>query len=530
MTERTSLDPRASGRTAAGRRWWALGAISLALLAVGLDATVLSLALPTLASALKASESELQWFVTGYTLALTAAMLPAGLLGDRFGRRAVLLGALVVFGAASVACALAGSPFALIVARVILGIAGAGMIVMALSVITTMFDETERPRAIGIWGAANYLALPIGPILGGWMLAHVWWGWVFLLNVPVVLVGIVAVIALVPESRAAVRPRIDWPGIALSSTGLTLVMYGVIEAGRLGWGDAAALAPGVAGVAVLAVLAAFIAWELRLQRVGGQPLVDLGLFRIRSFTWGVVLAGLGIFGLFGLLFTMPQYWQAILSVDAQGAGFRLLPVILGMAAGAIPSDRVAARIGAGATVALGLCFLAIGLAAGSTTTLATGDLFGAGWTLVAGFGAGLSLSTAASIALVEVDAEHSGVGAALIQAVVKLGPAFGATLLGSILAATYLRLVPVDGLASDVAALVRTSVFGGLAVAQSAGSIELREAVRTAFVAGVADALRLAAVVAVVGIAPALAFLPGRSRKPAGKGAQSEHAPTVVPG
>ena len=201
----------------ANRRWWALAGISLALLAVGLDATVLSLALPTLAGALHASESELQWFVTAYTLALTAAMLPAGLIGDRFGRRAVLLGALVVFGVASLACAWAPSAIAFIVARAVLGLAGAGMIVMALSVITVLFTEEERPRAIGVWGAANFLSLPIGPILGGWMLSNMWWGWVFLLNIPVVIVGIVAVVALVPESRAATRPHIDWPGIVTSA-------------------------------------------------------------------------------------------------------------------------------------------------------------------------------------------------------------------------------------------------------------------------------------------------------------------------
>ena len=201
-----------TGAARVSRRWLALGGISVALLAVGLDATVLSLALPTLAGAFHASESELQWFVTSYTLALTAAMLPMGLLGDRYGRRAVLLGGLVVFGVASAACAFAPSSLALIAARAILGAAGAAMIVMALSVITVLFDEDERPRAIGVWGAANFLALPLGPIVGGWMLANAWWGWVFLVNVPVVIAGFVLVVLVVPESRAETRPAIDWPG------------------------------------------------------------------------------------------------------------------------------------------------------------------------------------------------------------------------------------------------------------------------------------------------------------------------------
>src|SRR5215471_10111042 len=195
------------------RRWWALGALSLAVLAVGLDATVLSVALPTLANALHASESDLQWFTSGYLLALAAAMLPAGLLGDRYGRKKVMLTALFLFGIGSAACAFAPSTGAFIAARVVLGLAGAGIVVMALSALTVLFTEAERPRAVGIWAAANFVALPIGPILGGWLLTHFWWGWVFLMNVPVAVLALVAVSALVPESRATERPKLDVVGI-----------------------------------------------------------------------------------------------------------------------------------------------------------------------------------------------------------------------------------------------------------------------------------------------------------------------------
>lgn len=522
----TAVDTGAGARRTVSRRWLALGGISVALLAVGLDATVLSLALPTLAEALHASESELQWFVTSYTLALTAAMLPVGLLGDRYGRRAVLLGGLVVFGVASAACAFSPTPLALIIARAVLGVAGAAMIVMALSVITVLFDETERPRAIGIWGAANFLALPIGPILGGWMLANAWWGWVFLVNIPVVIAGLAVVALVVPESRSATRPGIDVPGIVASSGGLTLLMYGIVEAGRLGWGDAGALVPLAAAIAVLA---AFVAWEARLTRQARQPLVDLGLFRIRSFSWGVVLAGLGIFGLFGLLFTMPQYWQAVVGTDAQGSGLRLLPLIVGMALGAIPADRVAARTGPAITVAAGLGVLATALIVGSANITA-GDGITAAWMVAAGLGAGLGLSTAASTAMIELDAERSGVGAALVQAVVKLGPAFGATFLGSVLVSTYQRVVPIEGLPADAAAAVRSSVFGGLGVAHATGSAALADGVRGAFEAGMTDALRLAALVAVIGIVPALAYLPRRIHDRTTEGAQSAHAPTVPAG
>src|SRR5579885_3790426 len=255
------------------RRWWALGALTLAILAVGLDGTILSVALPTLAGALHASESDLQWFSSGYLLVLAAAMLPAGLLGDRYGRKKVMLIALALFGAGSAACAYAPSAGIFIAARLVLGLAGAGIVVMALSALTVLFTEEERPRAVGIWAAANFLSLPIGPILGGWLLTNYWWGWVFLMNVPVALLGLVIALALVPESRAPVRPRLDPIGIITSIAGLVSVTYGLIEAGQNGWGDATALVPMVAGVIVLA---GFFFWEGWLsRRPGGQPLVDL---------------------------------------------------------------------------------------------------------------------------------------------------------------------------------------------------------------------------------------------------------------
>src|SRR5437868_1447272 len=212
------------------RRWWALGALTLAVLAVGLDGTVLSVALPTLAAALHASESDLQWFSSGYLLVLAAAMLPAGLLGDRYGRKKVMLVALALFGIGSAACAYAPSAGAFIAARVLLGLAGSGVIVMALSALTVLFTKEERPRAVGIWAAANFLALPLGPILGGWLLTNYWWGWVFLLNVPVALVGLAAAFALVPESRSPLRPKLDTVGIVASTAGLVV---GAVPADRV---------------------------------------------------------------------------------------------------------------------------------------------------------------------------------------------------------------------------------------------------------------------------------------------------------
>jgi EmrB/QacA subfamily drug resistance transporter len=482
----------------------------LAVFAVTLDVTVLTVALPTLAGGLRASESQLQWFVTAYTLALVAGMLPAGLLGDRYGRKLLMSAGLVLFVIGSLGCAYAPSPEVFIAARVALGLAGATVIVMVLSIITVLFAEAERPRAIGIWGAANFIGLPLGPIVGGWMLSHVWWGWIFLVNVPVALLGLVAVLALVPESRSAKRPGIDLVGVVLSSAGLVALMYGVVEAGNDGWGSASAIEPVVAGLAVLAV---FVLWERRLTaQPDGEPLIDLSLFRSRSFTWGVLLTSLGVFGLFGVLFGLPQYFQAILGVDPQGSGLRLLPAVGGLIVGAVTADRVTSRIGAKLTVAIGFAVVVVGSVVGATMTTGSSDAFIAGWTFVVGLGGGLGFATAASTALVELSADRSGVGAALLQAVVKLGPAFGASFLGSVLNSTYQAQVAVSGLPASAAAAVKASVFGGLAVAQQTGSAALLASVKAAFVAGMDDAVRITAGVALVAIIPALLFLPARAR------------------
>jgi EmrB/QacA subfamily drug resistance transporter len=491
------------------RRWLAMAAMALALVVIGLDQTVLNLALPTLSTALSASESQLQWFVTAYTLALAATMLPAGLLGDRFGRKTVLAGGVVLFGVTSVACAFAPNADAFIGARAVLGIAGATVIVMSLSVVTVLFDEAERPRAMGIWAAGNFLALPLGPIVGGYLLSHVWWGWVFLMNVPVVLLGLGAVVLFVPQSRSEHRPGIDVIGLVLSSAGLALLMYGLVQAGDLGWSSGDALVP---SLVALVALVAVVLWEGWLTaRPNGQPLVDLNLFRSRSFSVGVVLAGAGIFGMFGVLFTLPQYLQAIMGVDAQGAGFRFLPTIAGLLVGAVPADRVAARVGPKVTVAIGFAILTAGMIAGSTLNTTSGDGFIAAFTFVVGAGAGLGLATAASAAIVELSAERSGVGAALIQAIVKLGPAFGATVLGSVLNSTYRSHVSVVGLPADAAAAVQRSVFGGLAVARQVGSPALLESVRSAFVVGIDDASRVAAVITTMAMVGAVLFLPRRA-------------------
>ena len=372
-----------------------------------------------------------------------------------------------------------------------------------------MFTDQERTRAVGVWAAANFLALPLGPILGGWLLSNYWWGWVFLMNVPVVVIGLVAVTVLVPESRAASRPGLDPAGIVTSCGGLAILIYGFIAAGQYGWSSPTAISGMVSGVALLA---AFAAWEVHLtRRPGGQPLVDLSLFRSARFTWGTILQAFGIFAMFGLLFAAPQFFQAILGVDAMGSGVRLLPLMVGLALGAGLADRVASRATAKLTVALGFAILAAGLVLGTTMTAGVGDAFIATWTGISGVGFGLALATAASAALVDIPKESAGIGSAVMQAVQKAGAPLSAAVLGSVIASGYHSQLPLAGLPAATAGAVRSSVFEGIAVARRLGSPALLDSVRSAFVHGIELMLWVSAGVAVAGIALALAFLPWRA-------------------
>jgi DHA2 family multidrug resistance protein-like MFS transporter len=509
------------------RKWWALGALTLAVLAVGLDGTVLSVAIPTLARALNAGESDLQWFSSGYLLVLAAAMLPMGLFGDRFGRKKVLLTSLFLFGVGSAACAYAPTAEAFIAARFVLGLAGAGIIVMALSGLTVLFTPEERPRAVGVWAAANFIAFPIGPILGGWLLTHYWWGWVFLMNVPVALIGLLAVLALVPESRAPVRPGIDLVGIVLSVAGLAGLTYGFIRAGQNGWTEAGTVTAIVAG---LLVLVGFFLWEYWLgRRPGGEPLVDLTLLRSGSFTWGVLLMAVLVMAMTGVLFTLPQFYQGVLGTDAMGSGLRLLPLVGGLIVGALPADRLARRVGAKITVALGFAIFALGMFIGSTTSATSSDGFIATWVALTGLGLGITFATSASAALVEIPQERSGVAAALMQALQKTGGPLGAAIMGSVLSSVYLSRLQLTGLPGAVASVVRQSLFGGLAVADKLHSPALLRMVQGAFVNGMDVSLVVGGIISIAGLVLTLVFLPSKTTPKASKTDAVQSAASVNP-
>ena len=527
------------------RKWWALVAIAASVLVVGLDLTVLNLALPTIATDLHASSSDLQWISDAYSLVLAAAMLPAGLLGDRLGRKKVLLAALVLFGASSVACAYAGGTGELIAARALLGIGAAAIFPLSLSVIPVLFSPGERQKAIALMASATFISFPIGPIVGGYLLDHFWWGSVFLINVPVVVLAVIAVAVLLPESRSADRPGIDIAGVILSSAGLAGLTFGFIKAGQDGWNDAVALATIAAGAVVLVVLVAWERWLTGRDRTGSggslrggaiRPLIELRLFRSAGFTWGTILATLVSFAMFGIFFAMPQYFQEVRGADAMGSGLRLLPMIGGMVIGMIGSTRLASpRRAADGTasaplanakglVTVGFAIMAVTLGFGAMTTVSSGTGFAAAWFAVFGLGLGLAMPQTMNAALSALSAERSGAGSALISAMRQVGATIGVAVLGTVLGSVYRSHLVVTGLPDAVASAAKSSVVAGVAIAHKTGSASLLDSVRHAFVTGMDTMLWVCAGIALVSAILAVIFLPRRA-----EGTELADAAAAVP-
>ncbi|TSE02051.1 MFS transporter [Skermania sp. ID1734] len=455
------------------RRWFALGALALAMLTIGLDVTVLTVALPTLAADLGANNSQLQWFSSAYTLVLAAAMLPAGALGDRYGRKKLLLGALALFGAASLACSYAGDSGQLILARAVLGLAAATMIPLSMAVLPVLFgDPDERSRALTIWVTSTAIGLPLGPILGGWLLDNFWWGSVFLINVPLVVVGAVAVAVLVPESRTVDPHRPDYCGAVASSIGLLGLTYGFIEAGQRGWGSGISWLAIVSGTAMLA---AFAVWERRAK----YPLIDVNLFRARGFRWGTAFTTLVNFGMFGLFFTVPQYFQAVLGVDALGSGLRLLPLIGGLIIGIRIVDVLLRSAGPRPALVVGFALLAAALALGATTSVGPPYWFVAGWIALVGAGMGMVMPAVMGVAIDELSVQRAGSGSALIQALRQAGGTIGVAILGTVLATRYRS--QLGGLNSEP---ISDGVNAGVAVAKAAHDPAMLEHVQASFMSG----------------------------------------------
>jgi MFS transporter, DHA2 family, multidrug resistance protein len=314
------------------------------------------------------------------------------------------------------------------------------------------------------------------------------------------VLALVAVTALLPESRSSIRQRIDVGGVVLSAGGLALLTYGVISVGDRGWSDGAALAEIAGGALTLAV---FVLWERRIR----APLVDLRLFRSNEFTWGTTLSSLVSFAMFGLLFAVPLYFQVVRGTDAQGSGIRLLPLIAGLLIGGAAADRLAARVGARVVAAVGFALLAAGLAFGATTSVATGDAQTAAWIALSGLGLGLVLPTTIDTALGAVSKESSGVSSGVLQAFRMVGGLLGAAILGAIINATY-RGQLEQAVSPAAARSARDSAVAGVDAATAAHSQGLLDAVRESFVSGMNLTLWVSAALMVAGAVLALVFRP----------------------
>lgn len=497
------------------RRWWALAAISFAMLTVGLDVTILTVALPTLATDLSASTSDLQWFANSYTLVLAAGVLPAGMLGDRFGQKKLLLGALVVFGAASAWCAYAKTPEALIIARSFLGVGAAFMIPLSMSLVNVLFPAEERGKAITIWTTAMSLGIPLGPVLGGWLLDHYWWGSAFLINVPMVVAGGLALLWLLPTTPGKPTGSMDGIGVLLSATGLVAVTYGLVEAGERSWTSTQALIPMIAGAVTLA---AFAVWQSRTS----SPLVDLRLFRSNAFLWGAIAATIASFALMAIIFVMPQYFFTMSELDALGVGVRLLPVIGGLLVGAQIAEHTRKHLGPKVIGTIGFSLLGLGAVLGAFTTADAGYGYVAIWVSVIGVGLGFALPPAMDLAMGDLETERSGVGSGVLQAMRQVGGTLGIAVLGTVLNSGYRDDLQLTGVPAEAVKAAEDSSAAGVEIARALGDPALLQSVREAFSTGMTEMLWVLAGLMTIGAVLSAFFLP--KRPPAAKQAQSLHA------
>jgi DHA2 family multidrug resistance protein-like MFS transporter len=507
-------------------RWWAMGATALTLFVIGLDMTVLNVALPDIAVDLHASTAQLQWFADAYLLVLAAVLLPAGMLGDRYGRKKLTLGALAVFGAGSLWCAYAGSAGSLIAARALLGLGAAVLLPLAMSAVVVLFEPSERPRAVLVLSLSTMIGLPLGPIIGGALLQTFWWGSVFVINVPAIVLAFVAVAKLFPADAPSVsHQRIDVLGAVAAGAGLLGLTYGVIEAPSRGWGDPVVLGAVLGG---LVVLAGFFVWERRLRDV--QPVFDYAVWADRRFRYGAICAAIASLALFGVMFTLPQYYRAVLGADALGTGVRTLPLVAGMILSMRGTTMLALRFSLRSLATSGFLLATAGFVWGATTSAQDTYLRSAGWTAVVGLGFGMALFSAQNSALLSLPRPRAATGSALVQTLRQVGSVLGIATLGALLNHVYRTSVDTHGLSAPAAAAVRESAQAGVAVAQQSGSGALGHSVATAFVSGMDASLWFSGAAALLGALVAVAFMPAREPGEAvgADVAESERAPHPV--
>ncbi|WP_412541336.1 MFS transporter [Longispora sp. K20-0274] len=416
------------------RRWLILIVLCLSTLVLVIDNMVLTVSIPPIAADLRATAQDIQWIIDSYILVFAGLLLTAGSLSDRFGRRRIMVVGLVLFGAASLAAAYAQNPEQLIAGRVLMGIGGALIMPSTLSILITVFDEKSRPKAIAVWSAVAMFGLVGGPVLGGVLISHFWWGAVFLMNVPVAAIAIVAALVLMPESQGPWR-RADPLGMLLSMVGMTALVWTIIESAKEGLFHQPTMIS--LAVAVLS-LAAFGVWETRTA----SPMVPLSMFRNRVFTGASFSLVLLTFANGGLMLVLTQYLQFVLGYSPSETGLSFAPLAVATLAFNAVGATLGQKLGNRVMTAIGLAVIAAGI--GGLSALPSDASF---WMLAAamvviGIGGGLAMPAATGALMGAVPAEHAGVGSALNDTVQQTGAALGVAILGAVLSSTYSGAMP----------------------------------------------------------------------------------------
>ena len=496
------------------QRWWILGVLCLALLIIIVDNSILNVAIPTLVRDLHASDSQLQWIVDAYTLVFAGLLLTAGSLGDRFGRRGALQLGLTVFGIGSLASALVDTPNQLIFTRGFMGIGGAFIMPATLSIITNTFPPEERGRAIGMWAAIAGVATALGPITGGFLLEHFYWGSIFLVNLPIVAVTLTASIMIIPTSKDPSKPALDFVGAFLSIVGLVALVYGFIQAPVSGWSSPEILLS--FGIAIV-VLGAFAIWENTCK----SPMLDTSFFKNPRFTAASVGIMLLFFALFGSIFLLTQYLQFVMGYSPLIAGCALLPMAVTMLIVAPTSARIVERIGTKLVVGTGLSLTGLGLILFATVPAQNISYWGdIAWRMVImAAGMGLTMAPATESIMGSLPRAKAGVGSAMNDTTRQVGGAFGVAIIGSVMSSLYgSRVADAFHNAGITGAPVTEAKKGlGQALAIAANprvpsevANQIAAGAKDAFVYGLHRGVLVAAAAALLGAFIAFRWLPAR--------------------
>jgi EmrB/QacA subfamily drug resistance transporter len=494
------------------RRWAILVVLCVSLLVIVLDNSILNVAIPTLIRDLHASNSQVQWMVDSYTLVFAGLLLTMGALGDRYGRRGALQAGYLLFGIGSLASAFAGSADQLIATRAFMGIGGALIMPATLSIITNVFPPQERGRAIGVWAGTAGVGVALGPLTGGFLLDHFFWGSIFLVNVPIVVFGLLAGFVLIPNSKDPSAPRLDPFGAVLSIAALVSIVYALIEAPTEGWTSTSTLSILGAGLAILGV---FVWWERRSD----HPMLDVNFFRNPRFSAANAAITMTFFAMFGSIFLLTQYLQFTLGYTPLESGVRMLPYAITMMIVAPLSARIVERIGSKITIALGLSLAALSLVLFTGIGVDTSYADIAWRFVVLALGMALVMAPATDSVMGSLPLAKAGVGSAVNDTTRQVGGALGVAIIGSVVSSVYGSKI-VDffrGTGAPKAAIegAKNSLGGAFGVASDPRAKGIASALRATANSAFVDAFHWGAIVGAcvlaVGALVVVLFLPARA-------------------